>query len=117
MEGLAALLILGTIAAGMSTPSGRLVEGPLFEHDSGWLSNDKAGHFLAGVGVSMLARSTAEYLTDWDDHTIRIVGCVASTTVGIAKEFYDRDVMGSYIEEKDIVWTAAGCLLTFEWEF
>lgn len=117
MEGLTGLLLVAMTMGGTNTPNGPLIDGSVFNHDSGWLSMDKVGHFSAGAGASMVTRAILEDFTDWNDQQIFWAGCAASTAVGIAKEFYDRDVMGTYIEEKDIIWTAAGCLMRIEIDF
>ncbi len=109
MEGIAAFLILGSTFGGMG-----LSDAPIFEKDQGFLGSDKAQHFAAGLGVASLTRVLANEYTDWSPREVFIAGCVASTTVGIAKEFYDRDVRGTRFEVADVFATAGGCLFTFK---
>ena len=111
MEGIAAFLILGSTFGGMG-----LSDAPIFEKDQGFFGSDKAQHFAAGLGVASLTRVIANEYTDWSPREVYIAGCVASTTVGIAKEFYDQNA-GSDFEAADVLYTAAGCLFTFQWDF
>ena len=85
--------------------------------DSGILSSDKGLHLLLGMGTATVTRTMANELTTWDRKEQMIAGCASAATVGIAKEFYDRDIMGTRFETLDAVYTAAGCLFTYEWVF
>lgn len=113
-------LILATAGCGeLSLPGGKSFPGipELTKHDSGILSKDKGLHFLLGMGTSMTTTEVLRHTTSLNYKQRRIYGCAAATTVGLAKEFYDRDIMGTRFEPLDAVYTAAGCLFTFRWEF
>ena len=97
---------------------GTVLPDSLVAHDRGLLSADKGQHFLAGMGVAHMARAIVrETKPTWDRKEQMIAGCAASATAGIAKELSDKYIVGTRFETADAVYTAAGCLFTFEWVF
>ena len=115
---LAVSLILSGCGA-LALPNGEMFPSnpALTKHDSGILSSDKGLHFLAGMGTAMIVTESLRRTTDMDYRERRIYGCAASAAGGIAKELYDRDIMGTRFETLDAIYTAAGCLFTFRWDF
>ena len=116
------ILILALVVTGcgaLALPNGeKFPSNPaLTKHDSGILSTDKGLHFLAGMGTAMIVTEGLYQTTNMDYRQRRLYGCGAATTAGLAKEFYDRDIMGTRFEALDAVYTAAGCLFTFNWKF
>lgn len=111
------LFLIVTGCGGLSTPNGTIFNGPAFKNETGIFGPDKGKHWIGGVVVATGTRIIATEFTTWTRKEVVIAGCVASATVGIAKEFYDRDVMGTRFDPVDAAWTAAGCLMTFEWVF
>ncbi len=116
------ILAMALFAAGcgsLSLPNGTQFPAntSLTKHDEGILSSDKGLHFLLGMGTGTVTRAIVQQTTTWDRKEQMIAGCAAAATVGIAKEIYDRDIMGTRFETLDAVYTAAGCLATFEWVF
>lgn len=101
-----------TLPDGSQFPSGSIAET-----DVGILGADKGKHLIAGMAVATTTRVLATEYTTWERREVVMAGCAASATVGIAKEFYDRDIMGTRFEVADAFYTAAGCLFTFEWVF
>ena len=93
---------------GKSWPTGSIVE-----HDSGLLSKDKGLHFLLGMGTSTVTTEVLRHTTSFNYKQRRVYGCAASTTVGVAKELYDKNIMGTRFEVLDAVYTAAGCLFAY----
>jgi len=111
-------LLLLPACGSLTLPNGsQFPNGPLFENETGAFGPDKGKHFLAGMGTATVTRIIATEYTTWTRKEVMMAGCAAAATVGIAKEFYDRDVMGSRFDPADALWTTAGCLLTFEWVF
>ena len=110
---------VGSGCGALALPNGEIFPSnpALTKHDSGILSSDKGLHFLAGMGTAMMVTEGLRQTTSMEYRQRRIYGCAASTTAGIAKEFYDRDIMGTRFETLDAIYTAAGCLFTFQWEF
>lgn len=117
------LLIIATLflagCGSMTLPDGsRFPANPeLTKKDSGILSTDKGLHFLLGMGTGTVTDVVLQYTTTLERDERKMYGCAAAATVGIAKEFYDRDIMGTRFETLDAIYTAAGCLFTFEWVF
>lgn len=116
------ILVIGALflagCGSLGLPNGtQFPTGDIVKHDSGILSSDKGLHLLLGMGTATVTRTIANEITTWNRKEQMIAGCAAATTVGVAKEFYDRDIMGTRFETLDAVYTAAGCLFTFEWVF
>lgn len=113
----AILLIFATASCGaLDLPNGKQFPSnrALTKHDSGILSYDKGLHFLAGMGTAMVVTEGLRHTSPNMSYTDRrLWGCAVAATGGIAKEFYDRDIMGTRFEALDAVYTAAGCLFTF----
>lgn len=119
MKYLSILSILFLTACGsLALPNGKSwPTGSIVEHDSGFLSADKGKHFLAGMTVATGTRVLATEYTTWSRKEVVMSGCAAAATVGVVKELYDRNIMGTRFETADALYTAAGCLFTFEWVF
>lgn len=117
------LLVIGALflagCGALSLPNGeKFPSNPaLTKHDSGILSTDKGLHFLLGMGTATVTDIALMQTTTWTRKERKIAGCAAAATVGVAKEIYDRDIMGTRFETLDAVYTAASCLFTFEWVF
>lgn len=113
------MILFASGCGGLSLPDGsQFPSKNLTKHDSGILSTDKGLHLLLGMGTATVTRAIVQQTAPtWTRKEQMIAGCAAAATVGIAKELYDRDIMGSYAEPLDAVYTAAGCLFTFEWAF
>ncbi len=113
-------LLVSTAGCGeLSLPGGKSFPNnpALTQKDSGILGTDKGLHFLAGMGTATVTRAIVQQTTTWNRKEQMIAGCAAAAVVGVGKELYDRDVMGTRFETADAIYTAAGCLATFEWAF
>lgn len=78
---------------------------------------DKGQHFVMGAGVAAGTRLIATEYTTWTRKEVMIAGCAAAATVGVTKEVSDSHMPNNRFDIADAVYTAAGCLLTFEWVF
>lgn len=66
---------------------------------------DKALHFAAGsVAQNYVTQQTGS----------RLAGCVTAVGLGFAKEAFDSRT-GGQVDSGDVLATAAGCTITFEW--
>ena len=113
------LVLIVTGCGGLALPNGGHfpADRSLTTRDSGILGIDNGAHFLAGMGTAIVTTEILRHTTSLNYKQRRVYGCAAATTAGLAKEFYDRDIMGTRFEPLDAVYTAAGCLFTFRWEF
>lgn len=85
------------------------ITGCAFEQDkSDWFGADKFKHFTVSTAMSAGFTHLAE--KNQPDCLALATGTSLSISVGLGKEWYDRDVRKTYWSQKDFFWDVMGSL-------
>ncbi len=74
--------------------------------DDPWIARDKLYHFVAAGAIG--AGSTSLTARNGNVHDSPYIGVSVAMTFGAGKEYYDKNVKGTFWSWKDIVWDLIG---------